>query len=93
MRGLDDGDAAAIERAGVGLAVVFAGAAAVALVGWLLAGCTPVEAAAPIGIEGAAYRLELAECREKSSTCLGYVACRRRVETAHGRAYTGRCEP
>lgn len=89
--GLDDGDAAAIERAGVGLAVLFAGAAAVALVGWLLAGCAT--AAAPIGIEGAAYRLDLAECREKSSTCLGYVACRRRVETAHGRTYAGRCEP
>lgn len=39
MNGLDDTDAAMLERAGVALAVVFAGGAAVCLVGWLLTGC------------------------------------------------------
>ena len=92
MIGLDDSDADMLERAGIALAVILAGGAAVCLVGYLVAGCAPVEAAAPIGIEGAAFRLELAECREKASSCLGYVACRRRVEAAHGRTYTGRCE-
>ena len=74
-----DADAAAIERAGVGLAVVFAGAAAVALVGWLLAGCqprTPAEAEAAYTaeqsacvVEAHAKRLPLSavrECREAS---------------------------
>lgn len=84
-----DAEAAQLERIARGLvvAVVLAGVVA------YLAGCAPASAAAPVGLEGAAYRLELAECRERSSTCLGYVACRRRVETAHGRAYAGRCEP
>lgn len=93
MHGLDDGDAEMLERAGVALAVLFLGGAAVCLVGWMLAGCAPLEPAVPIGIEGAAYRAELAECRERSSTCEGYVACRRRVEAAHGRTYAGRCVP
>lgn len=92
MIGLDDTDADHIERAGIALAVLFALGAAILAVAYLVAGCAPVEAAAPIGIEGAAFRLELAECREKASSCLGYVACRRRVEAAHGRTYTGRCE-
>ena len=82
-----DAEAEKLERAGIGLVVLFAFAGSVAVA------CQPAEAAAPIGLEGAAYRMELAECRERSSTCLGYVACRRRVETAHGRAYAGRCEP
>jgi hypothetical protein len=92
MNGFDDTDAALLERAGTALAVLFLGGAAVCIVGWLLAGCTP-EAAVPVGIEGAAFRAELAECRERSSTCPGYVACRTRVEAAHGRTYRGRCEP
>lgn len=82
-----------LERAGIALAVLFAGGAAVCLVGWMLAGCAAVEPAVPIGIEGAVYRSELAECRERSSTCEGYVLCRRRVEAAHGRTYAGRCVP
>ena len=85
-----DAEAEKLERAGIGLVVLFAFAGSFALA---VAACQPAEAAAPIGLEGAAYRMELAECRERSSTCLGYVACRRRVETAHGRAYAGRCEP
>ena len=85
-----DAEAEKLERAGIGLVVLFAFAGSFALA---VAACQPAEVAAPIGLEGAAYRMELAECREKSSTCLGYVACRRRVETAHGRAYAGRCEP
>ena len=89
MNGLDDGDVALLGRAGEALAVVFA----LALVGWLVAGCAPAEPAVPIGIEGAAYRAELADCRERSSTCEGYVLCRRRVEAAHGRTYAGRCVP
>lgn len=95
--GLDDTDAAAIERAGVGLAVVFAGAAAVALVGWLLAlvgwllaGCTP---RAQTAAEVAAYGAELEACAVQASTCPGYVACRQRVAAAHGRTYSGRCVP
>ena len=90
MHGLDDGDAAAIERAGVGLAVVFAGAAALALVGWLPAGCTP---RAQTAAEVAAYGAELEACAVQASTCPGYVACRQRVAAAHGRAYSGRCVP
>lgn len=58
MHGLDDGDAELLERAGVGLAVVFAGAAAVCLVGWMLAGCTP---RAPAEAE-AAYTAEQSAC-------------------------------
>ncbi len=93
MLGLDDTDAETLERAGTALAILFAVGAAVCLIGWLVAGCAPVEPAVPIGIEGAAYRAELADCRERSSTCEGYVLCRRRVEAAHGRTYAGRCVP
>lgn len=93
MNGLDDSDAELLGRAGEALAVVFALALVGWLVGWLVAGCAPVEPAVPIGIEGAAYRAELADCRERSSTCEGYVLCRRRVEAAHGRTYAGRCVP
>lgn len=93
MHGLDDTDVDMLERAGTALAVLFAGGAAVCFVGWLLAGCAAVEPAVPVGVEGAAFRAELAECRERSSTCEGYVACRTRVEAAHGRTYRGRCEP
>lgn len=56
----------------------------------LLAGCA--RAAVPIALEAETYRRELAECRERSSTCAGYVLCRSRVEAAHGRSYSGRCE-
>lgn len=115
MIGLDDGDAAAIERAGIGLAYYIPGAkmgavpltpapdrhmvgadrhmvTAVALVGWLLAGCAhgPRPETA---IEASAYAAELEACAVQSSTCPGYVACRSRVAAAHGRTYTGRCVP
>jgi hypothetical protein len=90
MNGFDDGDAELLERGGRALAVLFAGAAAVCLVGWLLAGCTP---AVPLAVEGQAYREERVACREQNATCPGFVACMRRVEAAHGRTYAGRCEP
>lgn len=93
MNGLDDSDVELLERAGEALAFMFALAAALFSLAWLVAGCAPVEPAVPIGIEGAAFRHELAECRERSSTCEGYVVCRRRVELAHGRTYAGRCVP
>lgn len=90
MIGLDDGDVDALERAGIGLAVLFAVAAAVCLVGWMLAGCTP---RAQTAAEVAAYGAELEACAVQASTCPGYVACRQRVAAAHGRAYSGRCVP
>lgn len=93
MNGLDDSDVALLGRAGEALAVLFALALVVSCIAWLVAGCAPAEPAVPIGIEGAAYREELAECRERSSTCPGYVACRARVDAAHGRTYAGRCVP
>ena len=90
MIGLDDGDAEMLERAGVALAVLLAGGAAVCLVGWMLAGCTP---RAQTAAEVAAYGAELEACAVQASTCPGYVACRQRVAAAHGRAYSGRCVP
>ena len=93
MNGFDDSDVALLGRAGEALAVMFALALVVSCIAWLLAGCAPAQPAVPIGIEGAAYRAELADCRERSSTCEGYVLCRRRVEAAHGRTYAGRCVP
>ena len=90
MHGLDDGDAEMLERAGTALAVLFAGGAAVCLVGWLVAGCTP---RAQTAAEVAAYGAELEACAVQASTCPGYVACRQRVAAAHGRAYSGRCVP
>lgn len=90
MIGLDDGDAELLERAGTALAVLFAGAAAVCLVGWLVAGCTP---RAQTAAEVTAYGAELEACAVQASTCPGYVACRQRVAAAHGRAYSGRCVP
>ena len=90
MHGLDDGDAEMLERAQTALAVLFLGGAAVCLVGWMLAGCTP---RAQTAAEVAAYGAELEACALQSSTCAGYVACRQRVAAAHGRAYSGRCVP
>lgn len=90
MNGFDDTDAELLERAGTALAVLFAGAAAVCLVGWLVAGCTP---RAQTAAEVAAYGAELEACAVQASTCPGYVACRQRVAAAHGRAYSGRCVP
>ena len=58
----------------------------------LAAGCARAAPAVPIAIEAEAYRSELVACREKSSTCAGYVLCRSRVEAAHGRTWAGRCE-
>lgn len=89
MIGLDESDVRLIDRAVI--ALLFCGG--VLALGWLLTGCAAAEPAVPVGIEGAAFRAELAECRERSSTCPGYVACRARVEAAHGRTYRGRCEP
>lgn len=44
-------------------------------------------------IEAATYGAELEACAVHSSTCEGYVACRTRVATSHGRAYSARCVP
>jgi len=44
-------------------------------------------------IEAATYGAELEACVLQSSTCPGYVACRKRVAESHGRTYTGRCAP
>lgn len=60
MHGLDDGDAEMLERAGTALAVPVAGGAAVCLVGWMLAGCTP---RAQTAAEVAAYGAELRSVR------------------------------
>ena len=90
MIGLDDSDADILERAGIALGVLFAGGAAVCLVGWMLAGCTPRPQPSA---EVAAYGAELEACAVQASTCPGYVACRQRVAAAHGRAYSGRCVP
>ena len=89
MIGLDDSDAGMLARAGIALAVIHAGGAAVCLVGYLLTGCAPV---VPLAVEGKAYREERIACREQNATCPGFVACMRRVEAAHGRTYAGRCE-
>lgn len=43
--------------------------------------------------EGHDLKRELEACRKESSTCEGYVACRKRVEAEHGLVYTGRCVP
>jgi hypothetical protein len=90
MNGFDDTDAALLERAGTALAVLFLGGAAVCLVGWLLAGCTP---RAQTAAEVAAYGAELEACAVQASTCPGYVACRQRAAARYGRAYSGRCAP
>lgn len=90
MIGLDDGDVDALERGGRALAVLFAGCAAVCLVGWLLAGCAP---RAQTAAEVAAYGAELEACAVQASTCPGYVACRQRAAARYGRAYSGRCVP
>lgn len=39
------------------------------------------------------YQRALAACRTENATCLGYVACRKRVALEHGSTYEGRCEP
>lgn len=61
-------------------------------------GCTPrsVDAAvrsAEAAREAEAYRRALEACRTENATCLGYVACRKRVAAEHGSTYEGRCEP
>lgn len=38
------------------------------------------------------YALELERCELETSTCKGYVACRKRVAERFGRRYNGRCE-
>ena len=85
-----DADADMIERGGIALAAILAGVCALALAGWLVAGCAQ---APPLAAEGARYREERIACREQNATCPGFVACMRRVEAAHGRTYAGRCEP
>lgn len=40
------------------------------------------------------YMEQLEQCELHSSTCLGYVACRKRVAEENGRpAYNGKCKP
>ncbi len=59
----------------------------------LLASCVPrtaVDTASAVK-EAADYKAELTACRKATSTCEGYVACRRRVAASHGETYTGRC--
>lgn len=47
----------------------------------------------PAAVEASAYGAELEACALQSSTCAGYVACRKRVAESHGRTYNGRCVP
>ena len=84
-----DEDALALQRTWVASMWALA-LAAVCLVGWLVAGCTP---RAQTAAEVAAYGAELEACAVQASTCPGYVACRQRVAAAHGRTYSGRCVP
>lgn len=44
-------------------------------------------------VEASVYAAELESCAVQSSTCPGYVACRKRVAASHGRTYSGRCVP
>lgn len=64
-----------------------------ALVVAVLSSCVPLLGAADATKEAAAYKDELRRCRAENSTCLGYVACRRRIASEHGETYTGRCVP
>jgi hypothetical protein len=80
----------ALERAAA-LAIVSWLVAVLVLVGWLLAGCA--RPPSPAAIEASAYGAELEACALQSSTCPGYVACRKRVAESHGRKYDGRCVP
>lgn len=57
----------------------------------LLAGCA--RPPSPATVEAATYGAELEACALQSSTCEGYVACRKRVAASHGRTYDGRCVP
>lgn len=79
MIGFDERDADHLERAGIALAVLFAGLAALTLVAWLVAGChprTPAEAEAAYTAEQTACVVEghtkglplsaVRECRELS---------------------------
>jgi hypothetical protein len=57
----------------------------------ILPGCAQIEPAVPLAEEGKEYNAELRACTKNNATCPGYVACRARVEAAHGRTYNGRC--
>jgi len=43
-------------------------------------------------VRAANYALALERCEAETSTCEGYVACRKRVAERFGRRYNGRCE-
>lgn len=64
----------------------------------LVDGCAPRAVDAAVRSAEAAraaesYQRALAACRTENATCLGYVACRKRVALEHGSTYEGRCEP
>lgn len=61
------------------------------LIALLLAGCARPPSP-ETAVEASVYAAELEACVQ-SSTCPGYVACRKRVAASHGRAYNGRCVP
>lgn len=65
--------------------------------GIALDGCIPSTSsavkAAEVAAESASYKKKLSACRTENATCLGYVACRKRVAAEHGQSYEGRCEP
>lgn len=80
------------------LAAVVVFALVTALVGACLAACRPPAAPTPAQAEALAAEIEAKDkadtaCLTSTSTCEGYVACRRRVATAHGLRFTGRCVP
>jgi hypothetical protein len=60
----------------------------------ILSSCVPRTAVdtAVVVKEASDYKAELTACRKETSTCEGYVACRKRVALSHGETYTGRCE-
>ena len=65
----------------------------VVVVAALLSGCLGGRTAADVVAEDTAYKAELAACELQASTCVGYVACRKRAAAGHGRTYNGRCVP
>jgi hypothetical protein len=71
------------DRGALALVLVLAGLS-------LPAACLP-KSAAEVAAENARYALELERCELSASTCVGYVACRRRVAESFGRTYSGRC--
>lgn len=64
-----------------------------ALCAVLLEGCALLGPTVETAEEVRQYKSDLKACRPAGATCEQYVACRRRVESEHGRDYRGRCEP